>query len=399
MTTQLTRRSGTALAFALALAAGTPAHAQRPGQVAPNGQNFVTGGNYAGSSPPTSALPPQNYGNGYGGFNYGGYPFNGYGNGYGYGNSGYGYGGYGGGYGGYGGYGNAFGGYNGVGGYGNNYGGFGSTIGVTNFDVAALQQQQYMLSASQSNLANAQAMQAYQAANLYNQQAMNQMYSRYAAMRGGAGGAGGGNGSGSSPGSSYQTRYNMTNGNTVPYPVYTGNRNKRINRTRLAREQVLTDDGKILWPKVTPTDKELDPLREAVDTAFHDVAADRQKNKRGHVTIRDAVHARGKLMAFAVPAVEKLSEEKSDDLAEFQVFLGSLDFALRGLANASPVASSATTNPDNTPESGGNVLKDSIQSDDASARPAPAARTTPENTPKSGGDVLKETLKEDKKKD
>lgn len=422
MTRGLLRGSRPALAFALALAVGATAQAQRGG-VAPNGQNAVTGGNYAGTNPPASVNVPNNGGfGGYGGYgNYGGY--GGYGNfnfpGY-YGSGNYiGFPGYGAGYGGYGGlttlgYGNGGYGY-GYGGYGagfsgfGGFGGLGTTIGMSLYDQEAIKEQQYMINANQANLANAQAMQAYQAANLYRQQAMNQAYSRYAAA---TSGSGSGNGSGGDSGSSYQTRYNINNGNTVPYPIFTGSRNRRINRARLPREQVLTEDGKVLWPDNTPSDKELDPLREAVDTAFRDVAADREKHKRGNITIRDAVHARGKLVSFAAPAVEKLSEERSNDVADFQVFLGSLDFALRSMANAAPPtsATSQRTTPENTPESGGDVLKGTIKDDSRSTgedrpttedrptdegRAVPSTRTSPPNDAKSAGDVLRDTIKSD----
>ena len=287
------------------------------------------------------------------------------------------------------------------GGYGS-YGGLGTTIGMSPFDQEMVKEQQYMLNASQYNLANAQATREYQAANLYNQQAMNQMYARYAAMRGAAttGARAGGSEGDSASASTYQTRYNLNSGNTTPYPLYNGNHNRRINRTRLPRERVLADDGKVLWPSITPTDPELDPLREAVDTAFRDVAADREKHKRTNITIRDAVHARSKLVAFAAPAVEKLSEEKSGDLADFQVFLGSLDYALRNMANASLPSGTTHTEPDNAPATGGDVLKDTIKKDSSSKddRPAPAVRTAPPDAPKSAGDILKETIKEDKAK-
>jgi hypothetical protein len=175
--------------------------------------------------------------------------------------------------------------------------------------------------------------------------------------------------------SPYQTYINTATG--VPTRASYRRGRQAPTKAPLAREKVIGDDGRILWPKGTPRgDAELDDQREAAEKAVAAVA--REHRVDGQATVADTIDAERKVSAFGRAALAKLRASNAPNVAEFEHFLRSLDHNVQGLADVAPAANTNT---------------------DADAKgkaktPPPAGNTRPANTPKNAGDVLRDTVKD-----
>ncbi|HWE38774.1 MAG TPA: hypothetical protein VG406_19655 [Isosphaeraceae bacterium] len=298
----------------------TPFSAMGPGYYGSPFANFSPGyfgafgfagpGYFAGSpfaNPNVTAIPYTTMGFGL--------PYMGYGYGYGFG-PGYGYG---------------LGPFNG--GYGYGYG----AMSATNVD-----------------LANARAAQAYGSAALTEQQAVGTMLNNYRMLQA------------MSP---FQTYINTAT--AMPTRAHYQRQRQAPARAPMPREKVIGDDGKVLWPKGTPRDADLDAQREAAEKAVAVVA--RQHRVDGQATVADTIDAERKVSTFGRAALAKLRESNAPNVADFEHFLRSLDHNVQGLADAAPA-----------PAANGN----------GRPTPPPTGDTRPANNPKTAGDVLRDTVKD-----
>lgn len=154
-----------------------------------------------------------------------------------------------------------------------------------------------------------------------------------------------------------------------------------------APEPLISQTGQILWPAETPTGPELDPRREAAETAIR--SALRDYHQRGRASVRRVIAARDALESFARPALERLRDQNqnTDDLASFGRFVQRLDYGLRSLAEAEPGRQANAARPNPAPAS-----------EPPQAAPSEAQRPAlpTDEPPKSGGDVLKNSILRDR---
>jgi len=239
------------------------------------------------------------------------------------------------------------------------YGAGGGAYGESPYSLAIGRAEQDALNESRFNMMNAQAAMAYQAANLYQQEAMNEAVDKYRQAK------------------VLQPRYQVETGTT------------RFDRRHptiqlIPREKLLDADGRVQWPASTPSGQNLSDARNKVDEAIMRVA--QEARERGHASVRSIVAARNALSQFASLALERLRSESPADAAGFQVFLQSLDHVLYTMAESPAAAAARTTggtglNPDNAPKTAGEVLKETIRKDDTTAPRVNGDR--PKDAPKS----------------
>lgn len=270
-----------------------------------------------------------NTGLGYGGYNtgigYGGYGL-GYGgiavsSGYGYGNfGGYGFGGYGGVGGGYGigdfGYvggtlGNGINGYNGYGSY-----------GVTAYDQAMMQNEQYSLANSRYNMQTAQANQAYAEADYYRQKALQASIDNQNLTSGLR--------------QTYGIKSSQPRYHHAPVPA---------NAAPVDLNSVIGENGAIRWPSIAPQND----ARHLADEAIGQVASKFRNGKTPDVqSVNDA---RDALYAYGRPALASIRRVHASKAAEMKDFLNNLDRGLDKMAQAPPGSSppDASDKPSETP--------------------------------------------------
>ncbi len=275
--------------------------------------------------------------------------------------------GYGVGYGGYGpGYGMGYGlGYGG-------YGGLGYTIGLSPYDQSMIKSQRYGLNASRYNLNNARATKAYAAANFYNDLAAATVASSYKTSTG------------------IKPTYSISTGGAKLSPQVRQEMAAHARAEMIPREKLIDKNGHVLWPESMPTSspemaREKADVDAAVGVVAHEYATD------GRASVRDVATAQEKLRDFGTKAIKELRSDKPAEAAGMAAFLGSLEYAMTTMADSVRTIAADHTRPDNSPKTGGDVLKDTLKpdkTDDANKQPA-----KPDTAPKTGGDVLKDGLK------
>jgi hypothetical protein len=100
---------------------------------------------------------------------------------------------------------------------------------------------------------------------------------------------------------------------------------------RVPREQLLGDDGTILWPAATPDDPGVAAARRAAEGAVKEVV--REGKTSGHATVRQVVDAKAKLNAFARETLPKVKARNAVDASGLETFLVELEKTLQTMAD------------------------------------------------------------------
>ncbi|CAN5909223.1 hypothetical protein BH23PLA1_BH23PLA1_20860 [soil metagenome] len=225
--------------------------------------------------------------------------------------------------------------------------------GLTPGGTAAMTQQTMALNASRYNQMQSQATLNYQAANMFNQMAARTMLENYGQAKYGA---------------DYgNQRYPIRGAGPRLSPGEVGpDADAAVaegDDPRMVRPgPIFGDDGRVLWPESTPVSPELDEKRLAAAEAIQDVA---QKSRRdGRAPVSAVVDAKEKLEDFGRDAVQNLQEQDNSEAAEeIARFVQNVDYALSNFVNTTPRMDSTVKAPPDAPKTGGDVLKESIQSD------------------------------------
>lgn len=98
----------------------------------------------------------------------------------------------------------------------------------------------------------------------------------------------------------------------------------------IPRGELLTDDGKILWPSATPNDPNVAASRKAAEAAVSDAV--QESIKYEHATVRKVADARNKLTAFARQALPALKARNAADADGLERFIVELQKTLATLA-------------------------------------------------------------------
>jgi hypothetical protein len=97
----------------------------------------------------------------------------------------------------------------------------------------------------------------------------------------------------------------------------------------LTRSQVLSPDGKVLWPGKAPSEGELGKSRAAaeaaIEVAFKEFKAD------GKTSVHNLVEAKERLFAYGHPALEKAASQSRQSAQKLLHFLSSLEQVLNEL--------------------------------------------------------------------
>jgi len=94
-------------------------------------------------------------------------------------------------------------------------------------------------------------------------------------------------------------------------------------RPTVPRDQLLSDDGKILWPSAAPDT----PTRHAAEDAVRTVV--REGRDAGHAAIRQVIDARNKLTAYAREALPGVKAGNAADAASLERFIVELEKTLQ----------------------------------------------------------------------
>jgi hypothetical protein len=180
-------------------------------------------------------------------------------------------------------------------------------VGVSPWNPIVQAQLNLGMRTARYNMYNAWSAEMYEAANLYNQQAMAQSIENQRQMQ------------------AMQPRYDVRS--RAPQSV--GSKDRNNNQT-LPRNEVLSPDGKVLWPGRAPNDSELAKLRAAADAAIRVVV--KEFEATGKASVQSVVEAKELLYAYGKPALQKLAAENDAAARNLFRFLGSLEQLLDSLA-------------------------------------------------------------------
>lgn len=97
------------------------------------------------------------------------------------------------------------------------------------------------------------------------------------------------------------------------------------------RDQLLTSDGKILWPGATPEDAAVSGTRKPAEEAVRDVVDAGRVS--GHATVRQVVDAKVKLAAFSRLALPIVKAKNAADSAALERFIVELEKTLQTIAD------------------------------------------------------------------
>jgi hypothetical protein len=180
-------------------------------------------------------------------------------------------------------------------------------IGVSPWDPIVQAQLNLGLRTARYNMYSSWADQSNAAANLYYQQAMAQaIKNRQQEL-------------------ALQPRYDVRQ--RVPRPV---SANDTSTPKPLPRNEVLKNDGEVLWPSVAPSSATLDKSKSAAEAAIRVAAKEFQAN--GKASIQSVAEAKSQLVAYGKPALEQLVRSDRDDAKQLLTFLASLEGVLDTLA-------------------------------------------------------------------
>jgi len=180
-------------------------------------------------------------------------------------------------------------------------------IGVSPWDPIVQAQLNLGLRTARYNMYSSWADRSNAAANLYYQQAMAQaIKNRQQEL-------------------ALQPRYDVRQ--RVPRPVSPAD-----TRTPkpLPRNEVLKNDGEVLWPSVAPSSATLDKSKAAAEAAIRVAVKEFEANRKA--SIQSVAEAKSQLVAYGKPALEQLVRSSRDDAKQLLTFLASLERVLDTLA-------------------------------------------------------------------
>jgi hypothetical protein len=105
---------------------------------------------------------------------------------------------------------------------------------------------------------------------------------------------------------------------------------ERENRETLPRNQVVSPDGKVLWPGRAPNDGDLAKARSAADAAVR--VAVREYEANGKAALQSVVAAKELLYVYGKPAIQKLAAKNGAAAQSLFKFLSNLEQLLDSLA-------------------------------------------------------------------
>jgi len=97
----------------------------------------------------------------------------------------------------------------------------------------------------------------------------------------------------------------------------------------LSRNQVLSSDGKVLWPEKAPSDGELGKSRAAAEAGI--MAAYKEFKDGGKASVQNVVEAKERLYSYGHPALDKVSGQSRQAAQGLHHFLFSLERAIDSL--------------------------------------------------------------------
>jgi len=179
-------------------------------------------------------------------------------------------------------------------------------IGVSPWDPIVQAQLNLGLRTARYNMYSSWADQSNAAANLYYQQAMAQAIKNQQAL-------------------ALQPRYDVRQ--RVPRPVSPADTSTP---KPLPRNQVLKNDGEVLWPKVAPSGDMFDKPKAAAEAAIRVAVKEFEAN--GKASIQSVAEAKSQLVAYGKPALVQLVQIERDNAKQLLTFLASLERVLDTLA-------------------------------------------------------------------
>jgi hypothetical protein len=97
----------------------------------------------------------------------------------------------------------------------------------------------------------------------------------------------------------------------------------------LTRDQVLSADGKVLWPSKAPSEGDLGKSRAAAEAAI--LVAYKEFKASGKASVQDVVEAKERLYAYGHPALDKAAGQSRQAAEGLLHFLSSLERVLDSL--------------------------------------------------------------------
>jgi hypothetical protein len=180
-------------------------------------------------------------------------------------------------------------------------------VGVSPWNPILQAQLNLGMRTARYNMMSAWSADMNEAANLYNQQAMAQAIENQRQMQ------------------AMQPRYDVRS--QAPRTVRPSDRE---NRESLPRNQVVSPDGKVLWPGRAPNDGDLARSRSAAEAAVRVAVKEFEAN--GKASVQSVVTAKELLYAYGRPALQKLAAESDAAAKNLFRFLASLEQLLDTLA-------------------------------------------------------------------
>lgn len=133
---------------------------------------------------------------------------------------------------------------------------------------------------------------------------------------------------------SLQPLYNAINavpGLNQPAPSRRASRARYHNPPLPPRSQMMSDDGTIYWPSMTPDDQSVAGSRSAVDSAVKGLVV--EAKQRGQASTRSVIEAKNKLHAFTRLALPKVAAVSSKDERTLELFVVHLAKTLEHFVN------------------------------------------------------------------
>jgi hypothetical protein len=180
-------------------------------------------------------------------------------------------------------------------------------VGVSPWDPILQAQLNFGLKSARYNMYNAWANQAAAVANLYNQQAIAEAQRNAQLLQ------------------PVQPRYDVRHRVPRPIPPPDSNTPKP-----LPRNEVLKDDGSVIWPESLPASSALEKARSAAEAAIR--VAVKEHAASGKATIQSVAEAKSMLFAYGKPALAQVARARSGQGTKLLHFFMSLEHVLDSLA-------------------------------------------------------------------
>jgi hypothetical protein len=184
-------------------------------------------------------------------------------------------------------------------------------IGVSPWNPIVQSQLNLGLRMARYNMYSAWADQGNAAANLYYQQAMAQSIANAQQQQ-----------------QLVPPRYDIHTRQPAP-----ASSSESVAQKHLPRNQVLAQDGTVLWPESMPASEVLDRKRIAAQSAIRVAVKEFEQN--GKATIQSIAEAKSELFAYGKPVLEQLVRANRDEAKKLLKFFASLEQVLNELAGDS----------------------------------------------------------------